>query len=147
MMGKTHFAFGLLIALLLYKFSSFPITIITGIFLITGALFPDIDHGTSFFGKKTKLFSMIFKHRGFIHSVFMLMIMDLLIWFIKPDIYCIAAFTIGFLSHMALDFLNPSGLKPFFIGRKIKGNLRAGEWPDVVLFSCFLFIIIFLILF
>lgn len=146
-MGKTHFMFALLIALLLYQFSSFPITIITGIFLITGALFPDIDHGTSLFGKKTKILSMIFRHRGFIHSFFMLIIMDLLIWLVKQDIYCIIAFSIGFISHMILDILNPSGLKPFFIGKKIKGNLRAGEWPDVVLFACFLFIIIFLVLF
>lgn len=78
-----------------------------------GALLPDIDNPRSILGKKVPLISLLCgKHRGWTHSLLGAMIFSLpLILFTDTAGYALLT---GYLTHLALDFLNPAGIKFFW---------------------------------
>lgn len=125
MRGKTHGTIGLASAWLLIFLPGFipsPILpLIAGFF----ALLPDIEGGETkikHLGTKNikplavfgTIATGLFKHRGFFHSVFMvllLLLMGTVLYFYDyiPFIYVLAAL-VGYLSHIALDALTPAGI-------------------------------------
>lgn len=116
--GKTHIAAAnatsLVVATILLKdynlnLETLPVLVA---FSTAGGLIADIDHAGSTLGKKTKVFSMIFSHRGFTHTLwFMSIVCFMLSLFVS--IYPLIFFGVGMLSHLICDILTPAGLKPF----------------------------------
>lgn len=95
MTGKTHITAGLVASLALN--TNAPQVALIAI----GSMLPDLDHAGSTFGKKIKPISRHIEHRGITHSLIFLIITIL----ISPYL------GLGVLTHMALDLLNPNGIK------------------------------------
>lgn len=79
-----------------------------------GGLLPDIDHANSRLGSKVPIFSKIFKHRGFTHTIYFAGIVTLLIYYYNPIVALYIG--VGCISHLIGDILTPMGLKPLKIG-------------------------------
>lgn len=106
MKWQTHLAGGLAVGALV---STTPAAIIiSGI----SALLPDIDKFNSKMGRAAPVLSIliniIFGHRGFLHSLLAAGLIYLLTLKLLPAyaLYCLA----GYLSHLLLDCLTPSGV-------------------------------------
>lgn len=140
MMFRTHLAFGFLIGLLSLKILdvSHPI-----IFLVLVTLFsslPDIDHPKSKIGRKFFFISwpisIIFKHRGFFHSLFPPLILFFVFYYFNL-IFLAFAIAIGYISHLLGDALTKEGinfLHPLSTFR-IQGPLRTGAMIETILFA------------
>ncbi|MFB6344202.1 MAG: metal-dependent hydrolase [bacterium] len=90
-----------------------------------GALFPDLDHAGSYISNRYPLLGwigLLFKHRGFTHTLLFWLLMTLGLffgyhvgientwWTSNPLVYPgIAFFVTGGLSHLFLDSMTPSG--------------------------------------
>lgn len=128
--GKTHIAGG--IALGYLAFNNIDILnvnlcdektfLLATAGLTLGALLPDIDHPRSTITNKVKpigyTFSIVFKHRGFTHSVLGSIVMTILFgWLFSLagmnkafNIVLTKSIYIGIISHILLDMLTPSGV-------------------------------------
>lgn len=104
-LGYTHISISLMIAWNLRHLLQ-PWGII---FCAIGSLLPDIDHPGSLLGRRMKVVSVIgLGHRGWTHSFLGFGIFTLLAYVIIPKY--LLGFVIGYLSHLILDSLNPSGV-------------------------------------
>jgi inner membrane protein len=147
---STHITFGILIGLILSRFYSFePFYVFYfGIFL--GSLFLDIDVPESMLGSKIKWLSRIiaftFGHRGIIHSVYILILPIIIIYFSKIFGYGIL---IGMISHLLLDSLTKQGIEPFkpLSHYTIKGHLKTGGLFENLVFLGFIVGIVFMLLY
>src|SRR3989344_7775312 len=139
MIFRTHLALGFLIALfvvILFK-PNMPI-----IFLTLTTLFsalPDIDHPKSNYGRMFPVISwpisLIFKHRGFFHSIFPPTIGFLILNYYNFT-FIAWAILIGYLAHLIGDAITIEGinfLHPFSTFH-IKGPLRTGAILETLLF-------------
>jgi len=102
MTGITHITTSVVLYLMLD--SPAPVGI-----LISGAsaLLPDVDHAKSTLGGFIPGY-LIWKHRGFTHSLIALMIVSALSIVLLP-LSLALAMIIGYGSHIALDILNHQG--------------------------------------
>lgn len=98
MTKSTHLAAGVAFAVLCS--CNAPATVL----VCVGSLLPDIDTASSTFGKKVKIVSKFFKHRGFTHSLLFALITAV----ISPYL------CIGVLSHIIMDMFNPNGVELLF---------------------------------
>jgi membrane-bound metal-dependent hydrolase YbcI (DUF457 family) len=138
MLFRTHLIFGLLLFLLL---SFFPVNeLLFLVIVLFGSLFPDIDSSKSFVGKRVKIIGWAFKHRGFFHSVFALVLFTLFFYFLLNFYYAIG-FAIAFLGHLLLDALSKEGIQIFPFKKKIRGIIKVGS-----LFEYLLLIVLILLL-
>lgn len=146
MLFKTHLFFGFLAGLIALDFldikNKFLFLIITIIF----SIFPDVDHENSKINKKliiTKIFSILFKHRGFVHSIFFVLVLFLIaIYFNYFDVgYGVLT---GYLAHLAIDGLTKNGVKMFYpvFNFKIRGFVRTGGFLERIIFLVILVLII-----
>jgi len=150
MQGTTHALVGLLIATLLVRFmnSLGQVSLFSQLLVFTlvlfGSLFPDIDSVTSILGRKTKLFAYVFDHRGFFHSLVLLLLVSIIL---SESLFFFAgmAFFLGMLSHLILDAITKEGLRPFFFTRRIKGPFVVGGFLETI-FRMILFILLVLVL-
>lgn len=139
MMFKTHLAFGFLIGLISLKiFSvSYPYLFV---FLVTiFSSLPDIDHPKSKIGRKFFFISwpisLIFRHRGFFHSIFPALILFLLLSYFNLNFLALAV-AIGYLSHLLGDAITKEGinfLHPLSTF-KIQGPISTGATLEMLLF-------------
>jgi membrane-bound metal-dependent hydrolase YbcI (DUF457 family) len=134
MRSWTHVAMGLYIFLMFERLTQPSSLIVVAILILIGSLLPDIDIGTSFLGKRFKLFGEIFDHRGFIHTIYMLFILTLLTYFLFNNVLYALAFFIAYAFHLLLDAFTPMGIKPFWFGPKINGFAKTGSVIDTFLF-------------
>jgi membrane-bound metal-dependent hydrolase YbcI (DUF457 family) len=144
MLGRTHFAASIFLAVLFFSFYSFDN--ITNVFLLIvfvfGSLFPDIDSSKSIIGRKVKLVSYLFKHRGFFHSIFAMLLFGLLFYFLfSPSVGF--AFVTGFLLHLMMDAISKEGL--VFFGTRIKGPIKVGSMTEHIIYLVLLVVSLFLI--
>lgn len=134
MKWQTHLAGGLAVGALV---STNPAAII-----ISGvsALIPDIDKFNSKMGRAAPVISIpisiIFGHRGLLHSLLAAGLLYLLALKLLPAyaLYCL----IGYLSHLFLDCLTPSGvplLWPIPFRFRIPA-IRTGSMLEAALFFC-----------
>lgn len=82
---------------------------------VAGSLLPDIDHPQSFVGRRLWLISRplsrIIGHRGLTHSLLALAGGTwLLLKGLHLNVYMVQALALGYLSHLAGDWLTPSGI-------------------------------------
>ncbi len=112
-MFKTHLFFALFISFLFLNYFNLNYFILV---LVFSAVFPDIDHGKSWIGRKVKplsfIINFIFGHRKFIHSLFFALILSFILKIFFNNYYI--PFLIGFLSHLVLDILTKQGVYLFY---------------------------------
>ncbi len=105
----------------------------------------DIDYPKSKIGKNIKLFSWllnkIFGHRGFLHTIYPVIFVFLLLIFLKQNLFGYA-FLIGYSSHLFLDILTKQGIKLFYpiFKFRIKGFIRSGGKLEFIIFYSVLFL-------
>jgi inner membrane protein len=151
MMFRTHLAFSLLIGLILIKSLGVKNQILFLILLLFFSAFPDIDERRSKISKKLKFLSypvgLIFKHRGFFHTIYFPLTLFILLFVINEKILGIAILA-GYLSHLFLDCLTVSGVKIFKPLSELKfyGFFKVGKFFDYFLFLLFLILNIYLII-
>jgi inner membrane protein len=71
------------------------------------------------------LINAIFGHRGLLHSLLALVLLILATALVRPPIEIIAAVGVGYLSHLVLDGLNPSGVPLFYPAKK---RIKLSPW-------------------
>ncbi len=140
MKWHTHLAGGLASGALLS--SSPAIIIVSGI----SALLPDIDKFNSKMGRAAPFLSIpisiIFGHRGFLHSLLATGLVYLLVLKLLPA-YALAVLA-GYLSHLFLDCLTPLGVPllwpiPFRFRIPV---IRTGSILEAVLFVFIVFLFV-----
>ncbi len=134
MFGTTHAAMGVYIFLMFERLVSLESkTVLLGVAVI-GSLLPDIDYAGSIIGKRAKIVGEFFRHRGFIHTVYVLFLFSLLVHSILSSWAYTVAFALAYGLHLFMDSLTRSGIKPFWFGPKIRGIIKTGSAMDHVLF-------------
>lgn len=149
-MFYTHLMFAFIIGLLLKPFT---INYYFVFFLILfGSVFPDIDQKNSFIGKifrpLNEFVTSLSKHRGIFHSVWFVIILNLLFYFlIKEYLIYSLYFSIGYISHLISDALTYAGINFLHPIKKfnISGFIATGSFSEFLFDILLVVIIIFLV--
>jgi len=142
MMYYTHLALGLLASLLTFNFLNIENKILFVAIALFFSLFPDIDESRSKIGRKNKLISKIinffFGHRGFIHTIYVPLIIFVLFNLINVEFAY--ATLIGYFSHLFGDALTKAGIRPLYplLNIRINGFLKTGSFSEKLIFLTFL---------
>jgi inner membrane protein len=139
MMFTTHLSLGLLVGLLMTRTFSIPANEYAFLLILAVAsVLPDIDTAHSLLGRRVKVVSMAFSHRGVIHSLFAMVIFGIIFILFLPNAYYLAALIMGYFSHLMLDSLTPMGLPLFWPRRKrVNGSLKTFGFFDWLLLIIF----------
>ncbi|MDA1196953.1 MAG: metal-dependent hydrolase [Nanoarchaeota archaeon] len=133
MLGKTHIAFALLVAIV--AVDSFEVNSLLFVFVVVlSALLPDLDVKNSTISRWFPFFSWFSRHRGMLHS-FVVAVMGYFLMSLFSEAYGIAFF-LGYCSHLILDMLTPQGivlLAPFS-QKRFHGFLKTGSFEERMLF-------------
>lgn len=82
---------------------------------VLGALLPDIDHPSSWIGRRTRPLSSaiasLLGHRGVTHSALAVIGLIVVLGHFGNRSADIDAIAVGYLSHLAADLLTPAGLR------------------------------------
>ena len=148
MMGTTHAAFALLCYYLIAYFGGLPFDapiVLTS--LVAGSLLPDIDHPKGFLAQQLHLLrrtsrciGKLVAHRGIFHSFLVALVATAVVWviamFYRWETLAVACFSLGFISHLAADSLNPTGIRWLqpFSKAKVEGGIRTGSAVEKLLF-------------
>ncbi|MDP3727893.1 MAG: metal-dependent hydrolase [bacterium] len=148
MLGITHLLFAVVFAFLFVNIFSFSHPIIFFLLFCFAALLPDVDHPGSTLGRKiwplSSVISFFFGHRGFLHSIFVPLGFLALGYYL--DVFWIgAAIAGGYCAHLVSDALTLSGIRPFWLGPKVRGIVKTGGLLEMVFF--FLMLVFFVWLF
>ena len=140
MMFLTHLSFSLFLGLLITKYAGVLIDKYFFLaFILFGSVLPDIDCADSLIGRKFKLLSLFFKHRGFFHSIISMIILAIIVFLITNKAYYSLAIIIGFLSHLFLDSLTRAGIAPFWPSKlRVRGIFKTSRLFDWILFGIFI---------
>ena len=146
MMFKTHLVFGIFIALLLIGLEKWYYV---GLFVLSGALIPDVDFSKSKIGRKfgfvSEFIEFLFGHRKLFHSVFFALFLSLVILYFWNLNYG-ALFFSGYLGHLVVDGLTKEGIMMFHPLRyKIKGLMKSGGILEFLFFLIFVVFDVFLV--
>lgn len=151
MMFYTHLAFSFLIGLLATSLLNIKQKILFIFLVCLFGILPDIDSYKSKIGKKIPIISfiinIIFKHRGVFHSIFIPILLFFAFAFLGYY-YIGLAILLGYLSHVFLDTLTPSGIRllwPF--GFRIKGFIKTNSFLEKILFLFLCIVDIYIIVF
>ncbi len=150
MMYYTHLAFGIFIALLAIDFFNIQNKLFFILIVIIFSIFPDIDEKKSKIGRENKIISTIinfmFGHRGFIHSIYIPLILYLVFYYINKEIG-VAVLT-GYFSHLFMDALTKQGIRPLapLINKKINGLIKTNSLLEKIFFLIIILLILYLLL-
>jgi inner membrane protein len=142
MRGITHLLFALSIALVADLLFSIPV-LFYPLILLAG-VFPDIDYAGSILGRHAKLVGLVAGHRTVFHSLWMAALCAIIAFLIRP--WLAVPVALGYLSHLALDALNHSGIAWLYPLYKTKGFCRSGGLLDTILLLGFLGLDVLLVL-
>ena len=138
MLATTHMIFGLTAGLLALPYVDQKWYFFLPI-VVFGSLLPDIDHEGSKINKilpLTRWFAKFFKHRGFFHSIFPILI----IFFVSKHygfLFIGLPISVGYAAHLFSDSLTYMGiglLHPI-LNLRIEGFLRTGGVKEQMLFG------------
>ena len=138
MLGKTHLAIGILAALILLPFIDVPNAFVFVLIVALGSLLPDIDHEKSTINKfcpVTRILPKFFKHRGFFHSIFPVIILYLIFYYFDQNFIGLSL-AFGYLTHLASDSLTRMGinfLHPFSTIH-LRGPITTGTFLETLIF-------------
>jgi len=139
MIWKTHLAMGLAVALYFVGKVTHPLVFIPVV--LFASLFPDIDSGFSYLGKKPifKPVQMVSSHRGVIHSYTLAIFLSIVLAFVYPIVAL--PFFLGYSFHLFADTFTVQGVKPFWPLKNIsKGSVAVGGKIDKAIFYTFVII-------
>lgn len=137
---KTHFVGGLAltgvacVGLHATPQAVLPMMVVSGF----SALLPDLDmpnSKASRYGVNRLVaypLNKLFGHRGFIHSPLLCAAITLLLYLLHCPMWLWVGFGLGFLSHLVLDTLNPSGIPWLWPCKKrfhVLG-IKTNTWPE-----------------
>jgi len=145
MLRKTHLNFAIFIYLILLYKNIISFSIIGIIILLISATIPDIDSEYSKIGRKSKIISKSFKHRGFFHSIIFGIGIYLIL--ISYNLSFSREFIIGYFSHILLDMFNykPTQiLWPFKINHK--GFIKTNSFTEKLIFIFLLVVNTYLVI-
>ena len=148
MMLLTHISFALFLGSLMLKAIVIPVNkyIFLAVILLASFL-PDIVNAHSFVGKRFKVLGLFFKHRGFFHSIILMVIFAIIVFLFTQNLYYVLAIMVGFASHLLLDSMTKTGITPFWPSKlRIKGIFRTRRWLDWVSFIIFLILDVLLLI-
>ncbi len=138
-MFKTHLAFGFLIGLLSLKFINITYPFLFVPLVMIFSSLPDIDHPRSKIGRKLFFISYpiswVFKHRGFFHSIFPILILFFGLSYFHLNFLAFAV-AIGYLAHLLGDAMTKEGinfLHPISTFR-IQGPITTGAKLESIVF-------------
>jgi len=140
----THLVAGLLVAIALTEWYLFPNTVVAVLFVLFGSIFPDIDEEHSRLGRLFPAIPKLFVHRGFFHSIFLAVVIVIALFLYVPS-YAVA-FLLGFLSHLLLDAMTPSGVRPFWPSTvRVRGFIKTGGVLEGVLFLALICVVVWML--
>ena len=149
MLFRTHFIFAILVYILFFKYLEISLfaKIIFGVFLFLATVFVDIDAKNSKIGNHCYLrpLQWFISHRGMVHSLLFAFVISLVIFFFYESAGI--GFFVGYLLHLLIDCLTPSGVSLFWplSSFKIKGFIKSGGILEQIIFVIVLFLNIFLV--
>jgi len=126
MQGRTHALGGLLASCVALNLAGLKLDPGAAMFAVgagmVGSLLPDIDHPNSAFGRElpvvSESVSFFVGHRGALHSFVAALCFGIAVWVVfqrfEFSFLLALAFTLGYLSHLFLDMLTPSGVPLFW---------------------------------
>ncbi|MBU0461327.1 MAG: metal-dependent hydrolase [Nanoarchaeota archaeon] len=134
-MALTHLVFGFLTALFAVQFIHPHNQVLFVILIVFASLLPDLDHPKSKLGRKTKIFAWLFEHRGFMHSIYAVIIIFMVSKLIFGDQIYVWALPIGYLSHLVADSMSKEGIMFFhpLSKARIRGMIKTGSSLEYVL--------------
>jgi len=150
MLYRTHLAFGLMFGIFFWSYKGFNDVYastyglwVGGAFffglLALGSLLPDLDHPKSKLGHKvpaiSHLFHFLFGHRGFLHSIFFVIIIGAIVLTIFGNLISFPIM-IGMLSHLFSDCLTKQGINFIYPFKEfsIRGFIETGSIAEFILF-------------
>ena len=136
MMFKTHIAFGFLAGIIALPHLNPANQIFFICLVMLGALLPDIDHPQSKIGSKFKIVGFLFEHRGFFHSLLVIPLISLLIYYFTHSYTYILPVGIGYVSHLVSDAITKEGIMPFhpLSNFRLRGFVRTGGALEYLFF-------------
>ena len=148
MMGTTHAAFALLCYYVIAYLMKLPFDASLSLaLLMLGALLPDIDHPRAFLAQQFSLFRLASRgvgrfvtHRGIVHSLLAAIIATFIVWVVavlyRWETLVVACFFLGYISHLGIDSLNPTGIKWLqpFKKAKASNGIRTGSVAEKAFF-------------
>lgn len=149
MMFLSHLLFGILSGYLTCSFLGCGSTLLFMAVAAAAAILPDIDHVSSKIGRKLPPFSVIlnfiFRHRGFMHSIFP----PLALYFIisRISLLIAAAVLAGYVSHLLLDATTTNGVRFLYpLPIKVRGFIRTNSFLEKII-SLLLIIVVIAVVF
>lgn len=154
MLAQTHICFSVLISIITYHYLHLlnihlAFLVYAGVVLIS-SLLPDIDCATAKLGKRIKVISYVFEHRGVFHSAWPLIIMLFLILNNNNQILIsvMIASIMGYTSHLLLDMLTPQGIRLLYPSKlKIRWFIEVGSFVEKIICTALLIVDIILIIY
>ena len=143
MLFRVHVLFGIFIWIVLDFFIEMPFFVLA--FVLLGSIFVDIDSGTSRIGKRVWFLSWLFRHRGFLHSLFACLLLSLIVGAL--NLWAGFGFFVGYFFHLSMDCFTRMGVLLFWpFGFKVRGFVKSGSWVEDVLFVMLLVLnVVFLV--
>jgi inner membrane protein len=127
MTAGTHILAGILVATLL-KLPVLPAAV--------GSIFPDIDVGKGLPPPYKR--NLLNSHRGITHHPVIPLCLLVLVFFLRMKGFCsvsvyLLSFTVGYISHLLLDVLNPLGIpyKFSYYPRLTLKLMKTGKWGEI----------------
>ena len=146
MTGKTHASCGFLIGM--YFAKDYGVSLDSVVILsaaVTGSVVPDICHTKSYIGRRLPIisfiFSIIFGHRSFTHSLLFLLLNFMILDIIAVPTVFIVSYAVGILSHLILDMMTKKGVSLFYPLKKrisLPIYFKTGGIVDYLLFFVFI---------
>lgn len=146
MLFRTHVFFGFLTGLIALDYFNIENKFLFLVFAVLFSSFPDVDHSGSMINRKFfvfRIFSFLFKHRGFMHSIFFALILFLIARHFGYDDIGYGVM-VGFLAHLLADGLTKSGVRMFYplFKFRMRGFIKTGGLLEKVLFIAIVILII-----
>lgn len=138
---RTHLLGGAALAAAAMTYVAPQTTLEVGLYYgmaLVGALLPDLDHPNSWVSRKVGILNYPFRalgHRGATHSLLAVLIVFCVMGGVFGGSVATIGLTLGYLSHLLLDMLNPRGVPLFYPLTKDKykiAKIRTGEWGEYV---------------
>ncbi len=135
MMFKTHLAFGFLVSLIVMRLLNINEILLFLFVALFFSIFPDIDNNDSKIGRRHKIISRIFRHRGILHTVFPILVLVMIAWYLNFNIIAIAIIT-GYGSHLFIDGFTKAGINFLYPVSKLRisGFILTGSFVELILF-------------
>jgi inner membrane protein len=132
MLKVTHILFSVNFYLICLNLNLLNFNLLGIIILIAATLLPDIDVETSRLGKRFKVISFAFTHRGFFHSMLFFVFGYLILYY--SNVFYLVEFSIGYLGHVLLDSINYGGVMFFWpLPFKVKGFIKTNSLTEKLL--------------